>query len=63
MLYWVVIYLLVGAVLGFISNVHMVNSGKSKGYKIMATLGLLFGWPLMIGYILILAFLLSGGLF
>lgn len=65
MIHWVIGYFVIGAALGFISNVHMVDSGKSRAYKIRATLGLLFFWPAMIAYVLLIAlfFMFSGGLF
>ena len=63
MIHWIIIYLFIGAAFGFIANVGMVDSNKTRAYKTKITLGLLFAWPIMIGYILILvaAFLVFGG--
>lgn len=63
MIHWIIIYLCIGAAFGFIGNVGMVDSDKTRAYKIKITLGLLFAWPIMIGYLMILvaAFLVFGG--
>lgn len=63
MIHWIIIYLFIGAAFGFIANVGMVDSDKTRAYKIKITLGLLFAWPIMIGYVLLLvgAFLIFGG--
>lgn len=63
MIHWIIIYLFIGAAFGFIANVGMVDSDKTRAYKSKITLGLLFAWPIMVGYLLILvaAFLVFGG--
>ena len=63
---WIVAYFVIGAILATISAVHMqVNTDKGRSYKIKAILGLFFVWPVMIGYVLLIAaaFMLNGGIF
>jgi len=54
-----------GVAFALIGNYGMLESDKGKRYKLKITLGLLFAWPIMIGYVLLIAavFLLFGGLF
>lgn len=65
MIHWIIIYLFIGAAFGFIANVGMVDSDKGARYKLRITFGLLFAWPIMIGYVLLIAlfFMTFGGLF
>ncbi len=63
---WVIAYFVVGAILATISAIHLqMNTDKSKTYKAKAILGLLFVWPPMLAYVLIIAgaFMLNGGIF
>lgn len=67
MINWVIAYLLFGVFFASMGWYGMNTSTeqKTKRYQVRIILGLLFGWPIMIGYVLILAgfFLLFGGLF
>lgn len=65
MINWIIAYLLMGVAFALIGNYGMLESDKGKRYKLKITLGLLFAWPIMIGYVLLIAavFLLFGGLF
>lgn len=66
MITWLVIYFVIGAVLATISGIHMqVNTDKGTTYKVKAILGLVFLWPFMLLYVLVIAgfFMISGGIF
>lgn len=63
---WIIVYFVIGAILATISAIHLqVNTDKSPKYKAKAILGLLFFWPPMLAYVLIIAgaFMLNGGIF
>lgn len=64
---WIIAYLLFGVFFALMGWYGMATSyeQKSTRYKVKIILGLLFAWPAMIGYVLVLAafFLLFGGLF
>ena len=66
MITWFVIYFVIGAVLASISGIHMqVNTYKGTTYKVKAILGLLFFWPFMMAYLLVIAgfFMFFGSIF
>lgn len=66
MITWLMVYFVIGAVLATISGIHMqVNTDKGTAYKVKAILGLVFLWPFMILYVLVIAgfFMISGGIF
>ena len=61
----VIAYVLMGVFFASMGLCGMLDSGKDRKYMIRITFGLLFFWPFMIGYVLILAlaFIVFGGLF
>ena len=65
MINWVIAYLLFGAFFALVGNYGMLESDRSKRYKLRITLGLFFAWPFMIGWVLLtaLVFIVMGGLF
>lgn len=66
MITWLVIYFVIGAILATISGIHMqVNTDKGIAYKAKAIFGLLFFWPIMMAYLLVIAafFMFFGSIF
>ena len=65
MINWIIAYLLVGVFFALVGNYGMLDSDKGARYKLRITFGLLFAWPIMIGYVLLIAlfFMTFGGLF
>lgn len=57
---WLVMYFVIGDILAVISGIHMqVNTDKGTAYKVKAILGLMFFWPFMMAYLLVIAVLFT----